>query len=124
MYAPVAGKVLQGDKHHPCNVDFHWLRGYSGFAVVILDNVPPSQDSSVLLDFVNNCLGGMQKDPARDDPNLVIKRKAAALRVSYAQERRLNNHTDQSVPAHGIPALLLVVNLCFFPQDTKHGAFR
>ena len=158
MYAPTAGKVLQGGKHHPRNVDFQWLRGYSGFAnapapdlsikklwknqgvadqiqhrdyhaarnsdsanlelmqavmehgVVILDNVPPSQDSSVLLDFVNNCLGGMQKDPARDEPNWVIQRKAAAVSVSYAQERRLNNHTDQSVPAHGIPALLLVVN--------------
>ncbi|CAE7768311.1 NITA [Symbiodinium sp. KB8] len=30
--------------------------------------------------------------------------------VSYAQTVRLNNHTDQSVPAHGIPGLLLVVN--------------
>ena len=156
MYAPMAGKVLEGHKHHPRNEDFRWLRGYSGFAdapapsmkklwknqgvtdqfehrdyhavrmsdsanlelmqalmehgVVIMDNVPPSEDSSVLLDFVNNCLGGMQKDPARDEPNWVIKRKADAVSVSYAQERRLNNHTDQSVPAHGIPALLLVVN--------------
>lgn len=78
--------------------------------VVIVDNMPLSGDSSVLLDFVNNYLGGMQKDPAREEPNWVIKKKAGAVSVSYAQERRLNNHTDQSVPAHGIPALLLVVN--------------
>ena len=29
--------------------------------VVIVDNMPQSDDSSVLLDFVNNYLGGMQK---------------------------------------------------------------
>ena len=158
MYAPVAGKVVEGQRHHPRNHDFQWLRGYSGFSdapapdlslktlwknqklldpfehrdfnavttsdsanlellqavmehgVVIMDNVPQSGDSRVLLDFVNNCLGGMQKDPAREEPNRVIQKKANAMSVSYAQERRLNNHTDQSVPAHGIPALLLVVN--------------
>lgn len=158
MYAPIAGKALGGQRHHPRNEDFRWLRGYSGFSnapapdasmkalwknqvgvnpfehrdyhavrhsdsanlemmqavmehgVVILDNVPHSEDSSILLDFVDNCLGGMQKDPARDEPNWVIKRKAGAVSVSYAQQTRLNNHTDQSVPAHGIPALLLVIN--------------
>lgn len=159
MYAPIAGKVLEGQRHHPRHEDFRWLRGYSGFAgapapdlsmkklwknqvgvldpfehrdyhavrhsdsgnlemmqavmqhgAIILDNVPPSEDSSVLLDFANNCLGGMQKDPARDEPNWVIKQKAGAVSVSYAQDTRLNNHTDQSVPAHGIPALLLVIN--------------
>ena len=36
--------------------------------------------------------------------------KDSAQSVSYAQTVRLNNHTDQSVPAHGIPGLLLVVN--------------
>ena len=161
MYAPIAGKVLEGERHHPRNDDYRWLRGYSGFSdapapdlamkklwknqgvtdqtdqfqhrdyhavrhldsanlelmqavlehgCVILDNVPHCENAGILLDFVNNCLGGMQKDPARDEPNWVIKKKAGAVSVSYAQERRLNNHTDQSVPAHGIPALLLVVN--------------
>ena len=56
--------------------------------VVIVDNMPLSGDSSVLLDFVNNYLGGMQKDPAREEPNWVIKKKAGAVSVSYAQERR------------------------------------
>ncbi|CAJ1427768.1 unnamed protein product [Effrenium voratum] len=82
--------------------------------VVIMENVPTpvaqAKDNSVLLNFVDQCLGGMQKDPARKDPNWVIQKKADALSVSYSQEKRLNNHTDQSVPAHGIPALLLVVN--------------
>lgn len=56
--------------------------------VVIVDNIPSCPDSSVLLDFVNNHLGGMQKDPAREEPNWVIKKKAGAVSVSYAQERR------------------------------------
>eukprot|EP00746_Dinoflagellata_sp_MGD_P151556 gnl/MRDRNA2_/MRDRNA2_83124_c0_seq1.p1 gnl/MRDRNA2_/MRDRNA2_83124_c0~~gnl/MRDRNA2_/MRDRNA2_83124_c0_seq1.p1 ORF type:complete len:166 (-),score=37.60 gnl/MRDRNA2_/MRDRNA2_83124_c0_seq1:132-563(-) len=77
---------------------------------MILDNVPAAEDSSIVVSFADNCLGGMQKDPARNEPNWVIKRKDAAVSVSYAQTTRLNNHTDQSVPAHGIPALLLTVH--------------
>ena len=60
----------------------------------IMDNVPPSEDSSVLLDFANNWLGGMQKNPARDEANWGMKRKADAVSISYAQERWLNNHPD------------------------------
>jgi len=158
LYAPVAGKHLEGATDHPSKESFKWLEPYTGFqhapapsmdlkklwknknlpdqfqhrdttscmsdpeanlellqclmkhGVVILDDVPPAPDASVLLKFAYDCLGGMQKDPARDEPNWVIQKKDAAQSVSYAQEKRLNNHTDQSVPAHGIPALLLVVN--------------
>jgi alpha-ketoglutarate-dependent taurine dioxygenase len=78
--------------------------------VVIIDNVPEAKDGSVVRSFADECLGGMQKDPARADPNWVIQRKESAVSVSYAQTNRLNNHTDQSVPAHGIPALLLAVH--------------
>ena len=99
------GSVVSSD-----SANLELMQAVMEHGVVIMDNVPVADDSSVLLNFVNQCLGGMQKDPARDEPNWVIQRKAGAVSVSYAQERRLNNHTDQSVPAHGIPALLLVVN--------------
>jgi alpha-ketoglutarate-dependent taurine dioxygenase len=78
--------------------------------VVIIDNVPAAQDGSMVRSFADKCLGGMQKDPSRSDANWVIQRKESAVSVSYAQSNRLNNHTDQSVPAHGIPALLLAVH--------------
>jgi len=78
--------------------------------VMILDNVTATKEANVLFKFASDCLGGMQKDPARDEPNWVIQKKASAQSVSYAQEKRLNNHTDQSIPAHGIPALLLAVH--------------
>jgi len=87
--------------------------------VIILDDVTKADDASVLLKFVDDCLGGMQKDPARDEPNWRIQRKESAQSVSYAQESRLNNHTDQSVPAHGIPALLLAVNYVSGTGDTQ-----
>jgi len=79
--------------------------------VVIIDDVPTDlKTNSTVLSFANNVLGGMQKDPARDEPNWVIQAKDAAQSVSYNQPQRLNNHSDQSIPAHGIPALLLVVH--------------
>ncbi|CAE8595428.1 unnamed protein product [Polarella glacialis] len=81
--------------------------------VLIIDGVPAvsdGHDGSLVRDFTDSCLGGMQKDPARTDANWVITRKEAAQSVSYAQDLRLNNHSDQSVPAHGIPALCLVVH--------------
>lgn len=107
------GTVVSSD-----SANLELMQAVMEHGVIILDNVPVADDSSVLMDFVNKCLGGMQKDPARDEPNWVIQRKAGAVSVSYAQERRLNNHTDQSVPAHGIPALLLVVN---YIEGTGHN---
>merc|ERR1712137_47230 len=78
--------------------------------VVILDGAPKVRDSGIVREFADKCLGGMQKDPAREEPNWVITKKEAAQSISYAQELRLNNHTDLSVPAHGIPALCLCVH--------------
>ena len=86
------------------------LQSLMKHGVIIMDNVTPAEDASVLLHFANQCLGGMQKDPARESPNWIIQKKESAKSVSYAQTVRLNNHTDQSVAAHGVPALLLVVN--------------
>jgi alpha-ketoglutarate-dependent taurine dioxygenase len=99
------GSVLSSDT---ANLDM--LQTLMKYGVVIIDNVPAAQDGAVVRGFADNCLGGMQKDPSRSDPNWVIQRKESAVSVSYAQTNRLNNHTDQSVPAHGIPALLLAVH--------------
>jgi len=94
------------------NLEFLQTLMRNGIAIV--DNVPPSAANepinTTILNFTDKILGGMQKDPARTDPNWVIQKKENAQSISYAQQTRLNNHTDQSVPAHGIPALLLVVH--------------
>jgi len=91
------------------NLEF--LQTLMRHGVVIVDDVPTDlKDSSTVLNFANSALGGMQKDPARDEPNWVIQAKDGAQSISYAQPKRLNNHTDQSIPAHGIPALVLVVH--------------
>jgi trimethyllysine dioxygenase len=89
-----------------------FLKDLMRHGVCIVDNVKPSPDmpNQTVLNFASSALGGMQKDPARDDPNWVIQAKEGAQSISYAQRTRLNNHTDQSVPAHGIPALILCVD--------------
>jgi alpha-ketoglutarate-dependent taurine dioxygenase len=92
------------------SANLEMLQALMEHGVVILDGVPAAEDSRIVRGFADDCLGGMQKDPARDEPNWVIKKKDAAVSVSYDQPTRLNNHTDQSVPAHGIPALLLTVH--------------
>ena len=78
--------------------------------VVLVDNVPECSDSSELIDFTYRVLGGLQKDPARDEPNWRITKKEGATSVSYAHDKRLINHTDQSVPPHGIPGLVLIMH--------------
>ena len=137
-----------------------FLQALVRHGVCIVDDVVPTPEKAndTVLNFASTVLGGMQKDPARDDPNWVIqafgrarrgmyshkgapeelggfasetgtthsmisryppigtlfsfspKAKDNAQSVSYAQLKRLNNHTDQSVPAHGIPALVLCVD--------------
>jgi trimethyllysine dioxygenase len=74
--------------------------------VVLVDEVPECSDASELLDFVYRVLGGMQKDPARDEPNWKITKKSGATSISYAHDKRLINHTDQSIPPHGVPGLV------------------
>ena len=79
---------------------------------VIVDDVPENEiDSSTLHAFVDDVLGGMQKDPCRDERNWKIVKKQGASSISYDPEKRLNNHTDQSVPPWGgVPALVLIMH--------------
>jgi hypothetical protein len=90
------------------NLDF--LKVIMRDGVVLVDNVPECSDATELKDFTYRVLGGLQKDPARDEPNWRITKKEGATSVSYAHQKRLINHTDQSVPPHGIPGLVLIMH--------------
>jgi len=70
----------------------------------------PDPGEERLRSFVYDCFGGLQKDPSRAEANWKIVRKEGAASVSYNPTVRLNNHTDQSLPNHGIPALLLAMH--------------
>jgi hypothetical protein len=60
--------------------------------------------------FADAALGGLQKDPTRPESNWKIVRKAGATSVSYDHLKRLNQHTDSSIPPHGVPALCLLMH--------------
>mmetsp|Transcript_4627 Transcript_4627/g.7567 ORF Transcript_4627/g.7567 Transcript_4627/m.7567 type:complete len:503 (+) Transcript_4627:161-1669(+) len=78
--------------------------------VMLIDGAPDCEDASLLLDFTYKFMGGLQKDPTRNEPNWKITKKAGATSISYAHDKRLINHTDQSVPPHGLPGLVLVMH--------------
>ena len=90
------------------NLDF--LKALMRDGVVLVDGVPECSDATELKDFTYRVLGGLQKDPAREEPNWKITKKEGATSVSYAHDKRLINHTDQSVPPHGIPGLVLIMH--------------
>ncbi len=92
------------------SVNLELLQQLMRHGVVVIEEAPDVDDASALLDFVNHCLGGLQKDPARDEANWTIVKKEGAASISYNPDLRLNNHTDQSLPSAGIPALALVIH--------------
>jgi alpha-ketoglutarate-dependent taurine dioxygenase len=69
-----------------------------------------SPGPSALHAFVDAAFNGLQKDPSRNEANWEIAPKKDAASISYAPTLKLNNHTDQSLPNHGIPALFLVMH--------------
>jgi hypothetical protein len=60
--------------------------------------------------LADGALGGLQKDPTRDIANWKIVKKEGATSVSYDHLKRLNQHTDSSIPPHGLPALALLMH--------------
>lgn len=60
-----------------------------------------------LRNFIAHTLGGLQKDPTRSEPNWKIVNKPGSSSISYNPSKRLNQHTDSSIPPHGIPGLVL-----------------
>lgn len=61
-----------------------------------------------LHNFADKALGGLQKDPTRPEAHWKIVKKDGATSVSYDHLKRLNQHTDSSIPPHGLPALCLL----------------
>ena len=71
----------------------------------------PDEASGVFVRrFADDFLGGMQKEPTRDERNWRIVRRENAASISYDPAKRLYQHTDSSVPPHGIPALMLTMH--------------
>lgn len=70
----------------------------------------PNPGEEGLHEFADYVCNGLQKDPSRDEANWVIRRKETAASVSYNPKTRLNNHSDQSLPNHGIPAIFLLMH--------------
>ena len=63
-----------------------------------------------LRELADMAFGGLQKDPTRDSANWKIVGKEGATSVSYDHLKRLNQHTDSSIPPHGTPALALLLH--------------
>ena len=57
---------------------------------------------SALHHLADTAFGGLQKDPTRDIANWKIVKKEGATSISYDSLKRLNQHTDSSIPPHGI----------------------
>jgi trimethyllysine dioxygenase len=83
-----------------------------GKGVTLVDNVPETDNASELITFIQHSLGGLQKDPTRDEPNWkIVHQPSAAANISYDRPaKRLYQHTDSSVPPHGIPGLALAMH--------------
>lgn len=79
----------------------------NGKGVALIDNVPDTIDATELTTFIQHCLGGLQKDPTRAEANWKIVHTPGAASISYDPAKRLYQHTDSSIPPHGIPALVL-----------------
>jgi hypothetical protein len=92
------------------NIHLDILRTLVKDGFCLVENAPSTSDSQLLHDFVYEILGGLQKDPAREMANWQITKKEGATSISYAHDKRLINHTDQSIPPHGIPGLVLVMH--------------
>ena len=87
------------------------LRALLRDGAVLVENVPPEGDSRdaarELHAAVGRLLGGLQKDPTRAEANWKIVKKADASSISYDPAKRLYQHTDSSIPPHGVPGLAL-----------------
>lgn len=86
------------------------LQTLARHGVVVLDNIPAVEDPSFVRQFADECLGGMQKNPVRDEPAWIIRRKEDAASSAYDYTSRLNNHTDQAPAPHGVPGLVAIMH--------------
>merc|ERR1740130_2557340 len=77
-------------------------------AVKITGTADPGEHT--LHALANFCFAGLQKDPSRKEANWKIVKRTSAASISYDPDQRLNNHTDQSLPNHGTPAVFLLMH--------------
>jgi hypothetical protein len=123
---------LMGDTDCSLALVMEMIQTVLNHGVVLIDGVPNTntktntQDSDSSADthdtdadtdpadplksFIDHTVGGLQKDPTRAEPNWKIVHQPNSSSISYTPSKRLNQHTDSSVPPHGIPALLLSMN--------------
>lgn len=86
------------------------LRHVMGGTGAIRIRETPKGGVDTLHQVADFCFGGLQKDPSREESNWIIVKKLTAASVSYNPSTRLNNHSDQSLPNHGIPGLVLLLH--------------
>lgn len=91
------------------NVNLNMLKAILQVGLVKVRGAPLDQGVAALHDFCVARVGTMQKDPAREESNWKITHREGAKSISYNPSLRLSNHTDQSVPPHGTPGLLLTM---------------
>lgn len=99
------GEVLRNDSE----ANLRMLQDLVKHGAVIIDGCEDPGEEA-LHRFADTCVGGLQKDPTRDEANWKIVGKSGATSVSYDHLKRLNNHTDSSIPPHGLPALCLLMH--------------
>eukprot|EP00971_Amphidinium_carterae_P346005 6487250-Amphidinium_carterae.1 len=92
------------------DADLELMQSLLRDGIVVIKDMPPVQDAAALLDVASKHIGALQKDPAREEANWKITKKENAQSISYNQDARLMNHTDQSIPSHGTVGLLLAVH--------------
>lgn len=85
------------------------LKDLLRIGAVVVDGCP-TPGVPALHAFTDEVLGGLQKDPSRDEPNWKITKKAGATSISYDHLKELNLHTDQSQPPHGAVGLVLCMH--------------
>ena len=87
-----------------------YLRAILEEGAALVEGVPDEASGVFVRRFADDFLGGMQKEPTRDERNWRIVRRENAASISYDPAKRLYQHTDSSVPPHGIPALMLTMH--------------
>jgi alpha-ketoglutarate-dependent taurine dioxygenase len=94
---------------HKSPANLRLLKDLMRYGAAIIDGCADPGEPA-LHRFADTCMGGLQKDPTRPESNWKIVKREGATSVSYDHLKRLNQHTDSSIPPHGVPALGLVLH--------------
>jgi len=93
------------------DTNLHAIQTMLNVGCIIIDGCSDEDaGEGALHHLADTAFGGLQKDPTRDIANWKIVKKDGATSISYDSLKRLNQHTDSSIPPHGIPALCLLMH--------------